>query len=86
VHDARDLLDIAIEQPQRVRVGEHQAGHLVVGLRAKVVQVDAAVVRGADLHDLVAGHRDGGGVRAVRRIRRQHLGALLAPVLVVGAG
>ena len=85
VHDPGDLLDVAVEQAERVRVREHQAGDVVAGLRAQVVHVHAAVLRGADLHDLVAGHRHRRRVRAVRRVGGQHLGALLAAVLVVGA-
>ena len=34
VDDARDLLDVRVEEPERVRVGEHQAGDAVVGLGA----------------------------------------------------
>ena len=34
VHDPGDLLDVLVEQAERVRVRQHQAGHLVVGLRA----------------------------------------------------
>ena len=85
VHDLRDLLDVRVEDAERVRVGEHQAGDVVVGLRAQVVEVDAAVGVGADLDDLVAGHRHRRRVRAVRGVGREDLGALLAAVLVVGA-
>ena len=85
VHDAGDLLDVGVEEPERVRVREHEAGHVLVRLRAQVVEVDAAVRRRADLHDLVARHRHRRRVGAVGRVRRQHLGALLAAVLVVGA-
>jgi hypothetical protein len=70
VHDALDLFDVAVEQPERVRVGEHQAGHVVVGLRAQVVEVDSTVGRRAHLHHLVAGHCHGGRVRAVCGIGR----------------
>ena len=45
VHDPRDLLDVGVEQAERVRVGQHQAGDVGVGLRAQVVEVDAAVGR-----------------------------------------
>ena len=85
VHDARDLLDVPVEQPERVRVREHQAGHVVARLLAQVVDVHPAVGRGAHLHDLVARHRHRRRVRAVRGVRREHLGPLLAAVLVVGA-
>ena len=85
VHDPRDLLDVAVEQAERVRIRQHQAGHVRAGLLAQVVEVDAAVVGGADLHHLVAGHRHAGRVRAVGGVGREHLGPHLAAVLVVRA-
>ena len=57
-----------------------------VGLGPQVVEVDVAVGVGADLDHLVAGHRHRRRVGAVRGVGRQHLGALLAAILVVGAG
>ena len=86
VDDLGDLLDVAVEQPERVRVREHQAGHVVAGLLAQVVEVHPAVRRRSHLHDLVAGHRHGRRVGAVGGVGREHLRALLAAVLVVGAG
>ena len=47
VHDRRDLADVAVEQAERVRVREHQAGDVLGRLLAQVVQVDAAVGRRA---------------------------------------
>ncbi len=85
VHDPRDLLDLRVEDAERVRVRQHQAGDRVVGLGAQVVDVDAAVGVRADLDDLVAGHRHRRRVGAVRGVGRQHLRAVLAAVLVVGA-
>ena len=85
VDDLGDLLDLRVEDPQRVGVGEHQAGGVVAGLRPQVVEVDAAVGVRRDLDDLQAGHRHRRRVRAVRGVGRQHLGAVrLAPVGVVG--
>ena len=78
VHDAGDLLDVAVEQPERVRVREHQAGHVVGGLLAQVVEVHPAVLGGAHLHHLVARHRHRRRVGAVRGVRREHLVPLLA--------
>ena len=86
VDDLRDLLDVLVEQPERVRVREHQARDVVAGLRAQVVDVDAAALVRADLDDLVAGHRHRRGVGAVGGVGREDLGAVLAAVLVVGAG
>ena len=49
VDDLGDLLDVRVEQPERVGVGQHQAGDVVVGLRAQVVEVDAAAALVATL-------------------------------------
>ena len=86
VDDLGDLLDLGLEQPERRGVGQHQAGDVLVGLGAQVVEVDVAVLVGSDLDDLVAGHRHGRRVGPVGRVGRQHLGPLLAAVLVEGAG
>ena len=84
VHDPGDLLDVRVEQPERVGVGEHQAGDVLVGLFAQIVEVHPAVGRRAELDHLVARHRHRGGVGAVGGVRRQHLAALLAAILVIG--
>ena len=86
VDDLGDLLDVAVEHAERVRVGEHQAGDVLVGLGAQVLDVDAAVLVGADLDDLVAAHRHRRRVGPVRGVGREDLRALVAAVLVVGAG
>ena len=86
MHDPGDLLDVLVEQAERVRVRQHQTRHVAVGLRAQVVQIDAAVGVGRDLDDLQARHRHRRGVRAVGGVRREHLVAVLAFGLVVGAG
>ena len=86
VDDLGDLRDVLVEEPEGVRVGQHQAGRVVARLRAQVVEVDAAALVGGQLHHLVAGHRHRGGVGAVGRVGGEHLGPLLAAVGVVGAG
>ena len=45
VDDPLDLLDPGLEQPERRRVREHQAGHVLVGLGPEVVEVDVPVAR-----------------------------------------
>ena len=52
---------------------------------AQVVDVDAAVLVGADLDDLVAAHRHRRRVRPVRGVGREDLRPVVAAVLVVGA-
>ena len=86
VDDRGDLGDVLVEEPERVRVGQHQAGDLVVGLRPQVVEVHPAALVGRHLDHLVAGHGHGRGVGAVGGVGGEHLGPLLAAILVVGAG
>ena len=86
VHDRGDLLDVLVEQAERVRVGEHQAGGVVAGLRAQIVDVDPAALVRFELDHLVAGHRHRRRVGAVGRVRGEDLGPGLAPVGVIGAG
>ena len=85
MHDLGDLGDVGVEQAERIGVGEHQAGDILVGLGAQIVQVDAAVGVGGERHDLQPRHRDGRGVRAVGGVGGEHLVARLAAVLVIGA-
>ncbi len=83
--DLGDLLDVRVEDPERVRVREHEAGDRVVRLRLEVLDVDAPVGVRGDLHDLEAGHRHRRRVRAVRRVGGQDLRApVVAAVGVVG--
>ncbi len=85
-HLPRDLGDPLVEQPERVRVGEHQAGDPVVDLRSKVVEVHSPAPVGGHLDDLVAGHRHRGGVGPVCGVGGQDPRPLLPVVLVEGAG
>ena len=88
VDDPGDLGDVLVEEPERVRVGQHQAGDLVGRLRAQVVEVDPAALVAGDLDHLVAGHRHRRRVGPVGGVGSENLGALLAlaAVGVVGAG
>jgi hypothetical protein len=86
VDDLRDLLDLGLEQAQRRGVGEHQAGDVGVRLGAEIVDVDVPVRVGPDLDDLIARHRHRRRIGPVGGVGREHLRAMLASVLVVGAG
>ena len=86
VDDRGDLGDVLVEEAERVRVGEHQAGGIPVGLGAQVVELDSAALVGGELHHLVAGHRHRRRVGAVGGVGGEHLGPLLAAIGVVGAG
>ena len=85
VHELRDLLDVRVEDPERVRVGEHQAGDVLVEVGLQVVHVDAALVVRADLDDLVAGHRHRRRVGPVRGVGREDLVRRAAVGVVEGA-
>jgi hypothetical protein len=65
VDNPGDLGDVLVEDAERVRVGEHQAGDALVDLRAQVVQVHPTPLVGRNLHHLIAGHRHRRGVRPV---------------------
>ena len=47
----RDLLDPRLEQPQRVGIGNHEHGRLVVELGGQIVDIDKALGRALDGHD-----------------------------------
>jgi hypothetical protein len=85
VEDARDLLDTLVEETERRRVGEHEAGGAVVHLRAQVGEVEVAPRVGPDPLELVAGHRHARGIGSVRRVGGDDRVALLAAVREVRA-
>ncbi|MNN44189.1 hypothetical protein D3C81_1584670 [compost metagenome] len=85
MHNLGDLYDLFLEQAQRVRVGEHQRSRVFADSRSQRVQVHHAARGGRDGHRLEPGDRGAGGVRAVRGVRHDHLGAFLAAAFVVGA-
>ena len=75
-----DLLDIGLEQAARVRIGQHDAGHVIRTLQflAEFLHVDAAAGICLDLVDDEAALRRRRRVRAMRRYRHQHALARLA--------
>ena len=81
VEDVADLLDVLVEEAERRRVREHQAGRVLVDLAAQVLDVDVAARVRLDRRQLVAGHRHARRVRAVRGVRDHDLAALLVLAL-----
>ena len=75
VDHAGDLLDPFLEQAERVRVREHQAGDLIVEQAGERLHVDEPALVGGHAHRLEPGEADAGRVRAVRGVGDQHLGA-----------
>ena len=88
VDRGEDLVDLVLEDPERARVRDHQRRHVRAERLAQRAEVDPAPLVRADRHRLVADHRGRRRVRAVRRVRHEHLRALLglAMVAVIGAG
>ena len=78
VHGRGDVGDALYEQAERVGVGDHQPGDVVVERILQRGEVEAAVCAGGHGTRPVAGHGGGGRVGAVRRIGHQHGGALAA--------
>ncbi len=84
MHDPRDLYDLLLEQPERVRIGEHQSRHLVVHELLERAHVDqASGVRG-HRHGLEPGQAHARGVRPVRGVGDDHLRPAAATLGVVG--
>ena len=57
------LADLLLEQPERVRVGQHQADRCLVGLFSDPLQVNVSVAVGRDRDRCVAAHRRSGRIR-----------------------
>jgi hypothetical protein len=88
--EARDFLDVALEEAKGIRVRDHDARDLLAGLAGKEglegVHVDAALRVRGDGDGLETGHRAGGGVGTVGGIGDEHLRALhVAAREMVGA-
>ncbi len=75
MHGLCDLFDVALEQPQRRGVCQHQARHIGVDVTAQIIDVNVPVLVSTDFDELVAGHRHSRGIGAVGRVRCEHLGA-----------
>ena len=87
VEDPRDLFDSLVEEPERRWVRQHQARRARADLRAQLLEVDVAAAIGADVDELVTGHRDAGRIRAVSAVGDHDLAPLLgfAAIGEVGA-
>ena len=79
VEQRGDLADLRVEQADRVRVGDHEDGGLVVELGLEVVQVDEAAAVALDRDGLEAGEVGRGRVGAVGAVGDQDLGPRLSP-------
>ena len=80
-----DVVDLVFEYAQRVRVGEHQRGDVVIHLGFEGRDVDHAARVRLQILDGVARDGGGGGIGAVRRVGNEHLFAGISLGLVIGA-
>ena len=84
VHDPRDLTHVALEDPERVRVREHERRGLVRDLFPQRLEIHAAIRPRGHGDRAVADLVHGGGIRAVRRVGHDHLFARVPARLVIG--
>ena len=77
VKDPLHLLDPLVEEPERRRVREHEAGRRLVDLPAEILEVDVAAGVRRHLDELVARHRHARRVRAVSGVGHDDPSALL---------
>ena len=77
-----DLLDLLLEETERVRVREHQPGDRVVHELRERPHVDEPAGVGPDRHGVEPGQANAGRVRPVGRVRDDHPAPRLTSVLV----
>ena len=86
VYQLNDLFDVLIEETERVRVREHHANDRIVTGGFEGLEVHVAAFVRWDRDDGHAHHADRGGVRPMRRVGNQHLGAFrVAARLMISA-
>ena len=73
VNDGCDFPDMGVEDPNRIRIRQHQPRRLRSRLLPQVLQIDHSVFIGHQFHHPVAGHGSAGRIRAVGGIRNQNL-------------
>ena len=85
VHDFGDLVDLLLEDAQRVGIGEHQRRNIFVHLRCERGHIHHALGIGFQILYRIADHGRGRRIGAVRGIRNQNLLARIALRLMIGA-
>src|SRR5262249_56808562 len=79
----RDGFDLLLEEAERVRVGDHERGYVVVHQGGDGARLEDAARAYRHLADLVATERRACGIGPVRARRDQHAAADVAAVAVV---
>lgn len=83
VDKTRDLQNVFVKNADGVWVCQHQAGGVVAEHGLERLEIDAAVRRGRDVHNLIAAHGSCSRVRAMRGVRNDDLRALLVAAGIV---
>ena len=78
VENPGDRADVLLEHPQRVGVGDHQRGHVLIDHAGQCRDVDHPALVRLNVADLVTRDGRGGRVGAVRRVGDQHRPARVA--------
>src|SRR5690606_10053935 len=76
----RDIRDLSIEEPQRIRIRNHENRDAVVELGLEIRDVDESLRRAANCDRLEARYRSARGVGTVGAVRDENLGALFTSI------
>ena len=85
MEDFGNFQNLVLEDSERVRIGQHEAGDFRVNGARQLVQVDAAPVVGFEFLNLVARNDNARGIGAVSRIGNQYLLPHITPLGETGA-
>ena len=86
MEDVGDLVDFALEDADRGRIGEHQRGDVFVDHALEFGEIDHAQRVGLEVRNLVSAGCRRRGIRPVRGVGNNDLLARVALGLVIGAG
>ena len=73
VQDVRNLVDLLLKDPERVRIGKHQRCDFLIHLSCKRGAVHHSTGVRLQILNCIARHRGSRGIRAMCRIRNQDL-------------
>ena len=85
VHDFADIGNFAFKEPQRIGIGDHDGGGLLIHGGFDRFRAQMSVLFGGKLHDLIAAQCGRCRIGAVSGVGNQHLTADVAHVFVKGA-
>ena len=86
VDDFGNLHDVALKQPQRIRIRQHQSGSLVIDCLAQSFEVDQTFSGRRDAYDIEAGDMGTRWIGSMGAVRHENLRALkIAILFMVGS-